>query len=78
VSADDLVPCTAGVRAQALSPDGKMVDDFLTVPGPGALHVCNAPSPGATASLEIGTEIARQVPSVRQGRERPLAASPAR
>jgi L-2-hydroxyglutarate oxidase len=37
-----------------------MVDDFLVIPGPRALHVCNAPSPAATASLEIGSYIAKQ------------------
>jgi L-2-hydroxyglutarate oxidase len=62
VRAVDLVPSTAGVRAQALLPDGKLVDDFLIVPGRNALHVCNAPSPAATASLEIGRAIAAQVP----------------
>jgi L-2-hydroxyglutarate oxidase len=50
---DDLVPGEAGVRAQALRPDGGMVEDFLIVKGASAVHVCNAPSPAATASLEI-------------------------
>jgi L-2-hydroxyglutarate oxidase len=62
IQAMDLVPCDAGVRAQALRPDGKLVDDFLIVPGRNALHVCNAPSPAATASLEIGRAIVAQVP----------------
>ncbi|MFO1066880.1 MAG: L-2-hydroxyglutarate oxidase [Pirellulales bacterium] len=53
----DLKPCRAGVRAQAVAPDGSMVDDFLWVDGPRMLHVCNAPSPAATASLEIGRHI---------------------
>ena len=57
----DIVPTHAGVRAQALKPDGGMVDDFLIVEAPQALHVCNAPSPGATASLEIGKEIVARV-----------------
>lgn len=61
VVADDLVPCAAGVRAQALTDQGALVDDFLFVPGPRALHVCNAPSPAATASLEIGQAIAQRV-----------------
>lgn len=61
VQSDDLVPCKAGVRAQALVNDGKMVDDFLIVKGRNSLHVCNAPSPAATASLEIGKAIANQV-----------------
>jgi (S)-2-hydroxyglutarate dehydrogenase len=46
------------VRAQALSPDGSLVDDFLFVDSPAALHVCNAPSPAATSSLPIGRAIA--------------------
>ncbi len=63
ITADDVIPTHAGVRAQALKPDGGMVDDFLLVERPGALHVCNAPSPAATASLEIGREIALRVTS---------------
>jgi L-2-hydroxyglutarate oxidase len=62
VQMDDLVPSHAGVRAQALTPEGKMVDDFLIVPAERSMHVCNAPSPAATASIPIGREIARQVP----------------
>lgn len=62
VQADDLVPSHAGVRAQALLPDGKMVDDFLIVRGPNTVHVCNAPSPAATASIPIGRAVAQQVP----------------
>jgi L-2-hydroxyglutarate oxidase len=58
----DLVPGEAGVRAQALRPDGGLVDDFLIVHGPSAIHVCNAPSPAATASLEIGRLIAEDIP----------------
>ena len=61
VEAADLVPCEAGVRAQALLSDGRLVDDFLIVRGQNALHVCNAPSPGATASLEIGKAIVAQI-----------------
>jgi len=64
VTEDDVVPTHAGVRAQALQPDGGMVDDFLIVEAPHALHVCNAPSPAATASLEIGREIASRVPAL--------------
>ena len=55
---EDLVEGGAGVRAQAMSPDGSFVEDFHFVQGPGELHVVNAPSPGATASLAIGEEIA--------------------
>jgi (S)-2-hydroxyglutarate dehydrogenase len=57
----DLVQGEAGVRAQALRPDGGLVDDFLIINSSSAIHVCNAPSPAATASLEIGRIIAEQV-----------------
>ena len=63
VRGDDLVPAPSGVRAQALASDGKLVDDFLIVNGPNSIHVFNAPSPAATASLEIGAEIARRFES---------------
>ena len=68
VNEDDLVPTDSGVRAQALMPDGKLVDDFLIVNGKNSIHVCNAPSPAATASLEIGRFIADQVPDVTPDR----------
>lgn len=58
---DDLMPGGAGVRAQALKEDGTLVDDFEFVEGPGELHVVNAPSPGATASLVIGDEIVSKI-----------------
>lgn len=54
---DDLETGGAGVRAQAMSPNGDLVQDFHFVTAPRALHVVNAPSPGATASLAIGAEI---------------------
>ena len=57
----DLETGSAGVRAQAMSADGSLVEDFSFVEGPGILHVVNAPSPAATASLAIGAEIARQL-----------------
>jgi L-2-hydroxyglutarate oxidase len=53
----DLVPGGSGVRAQALKPDGDLVDDFLFVPSGKVLHVLNVPSPAATASLAIGKTI---------------------
>ncbi len=65
VTLDDLVPSHAGIRAQALMPDGQLVDDFLIVKGERSLHVCNAPSPAATASLEIGKAIAEQIPNLK-------------
>jgi L-2-hydroxyglutarate oxidase len=55
---DDLVFGPSGVRAQSLSSDGKMVDDFSIGESPHVLHVRNAPSPAATASLAIGRELA--------------------
>lgn len=65
ITADDLVPAASGVRAQALLPTGNLVDDFLLLPGARSIHVCNAPSPAATASLEIGRKVARQIPELR-------------
>lgn len=62
VQMDDVVPAHAGVRAQALMDDGKLMDDFLILPGEKSLHVCNAPSPAATASIEIGKKIVEQIP----------------
>ncbi|MFD9910550.1 L-2-hydroxyglutarate oxidase [Streptomyces sp. NPDC059063] len=61
VRAEDLVPAEAGVRAQAVLRDGTLVDDFLIREGARAVHVLNAPSPAATASLPIGREVARRV-----------------
>jgi (S)-2-hydroxyglutarate dehydrogenase len=63
IQARDLVPAHAGVRAQALMTDGTLQDDFVIVAGQRSLHVCNAPSPAATASLEIGAAIAARLPS---------------
>ncbi len=60
VAEDDLVPAAAGVRAQAVLRDGTLVDDFLIREGARAVHVLNAPSPAATASLPIGREVARR------------------
>lgn len=61
IKAEDIIPTHAGVRAQALMKDGGLVDDFLIVESNRALHVCNAPSPAATASLEIGKAIAEKI-----------------
>ena len=57
IQEDDLIPAPAGVRAQALRDDGNMVDDFHIIMGKQTIHVCNAPSPAATASIEIGKEV---------------------
>jgi L-2-hydroxyglutarate oxidase LhgO len=53
----DLVQGGSGVRAQAVDSKGNLVDDFHFVHSKGMIHVCNVPSPAATASLEIGKEI---------------------
>ena len=55
---DDLSPGGSGVRAQLLSPDGRVVGDFSIVERNAMLHVLSAPSPGATASLSIGHYLA--------------------
>jgi L-2-hydroxyglutarate oxidase LhgO len=57
ITEQDLVPGGSGVRAQALKPDGALVDDFQFVPSGKVLHVLNVPSPAATASLMIGKAI---------------------
>ncbi len=61
VEMDDVVPTHAGVRAQALMDNGNLVDDFLIIRGQHSLHVCNAPSPAATSSLEIGKAVVDQL-----------------
>jgi L-2-hydroxyglutarate oxidase len=58
---EDLVPGGSGVRAQAMFADGSFVEDFHMIEGPNELHVVNAPSPAATASLAIGEEIAEML-----------------
>ncbi|MFC7819396.1 L-2-hydroxyglutarate oxidase [Streptomyces sp. NPDC057367] len=60
VTEDGLVAAPAGVRAQAVLADGTLVDDFLIQEGAHAVHVLNAPSPAATASLPIGREVGRR------------------
>lgn len=59
VRSEDLVYRGAGVRAQAVSASGKLVDDFVIAESEGAVHVLNAPSPGATSSLGIADEVCR-------------------
>ena len=61
ITINDVVSCEAGVRAQALKNNGSLVDDFLIIQNKNSLHVCNAPSPAATASLEIGKYIVNQI-----------------
>lgn len=55
---EDLAPGGSGVRAQAVGTDGALIDDFLLQAGPKMIHVLNAPSPAATASIAIGASIA--------------------
>ncbi|MCI0564763.1 MAG: hypothetical protein MN733_40370, partial [Nitrososphaera sp.] len=56
---EDIHRAGAGVRAQAVEPDGRLVDDFRIVEAERMIHVLNAPSPAATASISIGKTIAR-------------------
>jgi L-2-hydroxyglutarate oxidase LhgO len=58
---EDLARGGAGVRAQAMLPEGKLVDDFHFEETAGILHVINAPSPAATASLAIGQRIVEKI-----------------
>jgi L-2-hydroxyglutarate oxidase len=60
----DLVRAESGVRAQAVLPDGSLVDDFLIETAPHQVHVLNAPSPAATSSLEIARHVADQLATV--------------
>jgi L-2-hydroxyglutarate oxidase len=64
IEPEDLVPGDSGVRAQAVDREGKMVDDFCILTEGRMIHVLNAPSPAATASLSIGEHIADQVTKV--------------
>jgi L-2-hydroxyglutarate oxidase len=57
IRAADLEPAPAGIRAQAVAPDGGLVDDFLIQEADRVVNVCNAPSPAATAALQIGETI---------------------
>ena len=61
IRADDLETGGAGVRAQAMLPEGKLIEDFHFEEARGILHVINAPSPAATASLAIGAKISEKV-----------------
>jgi L-2-hydroxyglutarate oxidase len=61
---EDLESGGSGVRAQALAPNGDLIQDFQFALAPGAVHVINAPSPGATASLAIGSAICERVADV--------------
>ncbi|MBB5329940.1 hypothetical protein [Tunturiibacter gelidoferens] len=61
ITADDLVPGGSGVRVQALGINGKLIDDFHFAYTKGVVHVCNVPSPAATASLAIAKHIVETV-----------------
>jgi L-2-hydroxyglutarate oxidase LhgO len=61
IDAEDLLPGGAGVRAQVVTREGKLLDDFSLLCTDGAVHVLNAPSPAATASFSIGKTIAEKV-----------------
>ena len=63
----DLDTGGSGVRAQAITPEGELVQDFRFIARPNALHVLNAPSPAATASLAIGAEIAAMAEQAAAG-----------
>jgi len=64
---DDVYPARAGVRAQAVTPEGALLDDFCIVEGERMVHVLNAPSPAATASMSIGDTIAQRTKSKLDG-----------
>jgi L-2-hydroxyglutarate oxidase LhgO len=57
INIKDLSSGGSGIRAQACSIDGSLLDDFYFIKSPGVVHVCNAPSPAATASLAIAKYI---------------------
>ena len=61
IRAEDLEASPAGVRAQAMDADGQLLDDFAITQARNSLHVLNAPSPAATASLEIADQIVRMI-----------------
>lgn len=61
ITAADLVPSSAGVRAQAFSRAGRLIDDFVIERNENQIHILNAPSPAATSSLEIAKHIAALV-----------------
>lgn len=58
---EEIYPTRSGVRAQAVGPEGQMVDDFVIVKNRGVTHVVNAPSPAATACLAIADEVLKKV-----------------
>ena len=71
----DLTPAFAGVRAQAVSRDGRLTDDFLLSTTPRAIHVRNAPSPAATSALALAALIADHAEQLREPRRRAITRS---
>ena len=71
LSLSDLQPWPPGVRAQAVSPDGKLIDDFLFVTTPRTIHTCNAPSPAATSAIPIGAHIVSKVQTLLASQSNP-------
>ena len=61
----------AGVRAQAVSPQGKLIDDFLFVTTARSIHTCNAPSPAATSAIPIGAHIVSKVQTLLASQSNP-------
>ena len=61
LSSADLVGVHSGIRAQAVTDDGRLVDDFVIVPGAFSMHICNAPSPAATSAFPIANEVVNRL-----------------
>ncbi|WP_102226744.1 L-2-hydroxyglutarate oxidase [Acidimangrovimonas sediminis] len=71
ITLNDLAPYKPGIRAQAVSRDGRLIDDFLFVDTEHTLHVCNAPSPAATSSIPIAAHIVARLTGGTAGTEAP-------
>jgi len=71
LTAKDVLPCRSGIRAQAVSSTGDMVDDFVIIESKAVINVCNAPSPAATAALRIGQVISERVLERLNGTQTP-------
>lgn len=77
IAAEDLLDHPAGVRAQAVSRDGRLIDDFHFVRTPRSFHVCNAPSPAATSAIPIGIHIVAQLAAPSRRMTSPVSLSSA-
>jgi L-2-hydroxyglutarate oxidase LhgO len=73
ITEQDLAPGGSGVRAQAVDGQGNMLDDFHFSSSHGAIHVCNVPSPAATASLEIGRDVVDRLQECFSVEKKPAA-----